>query len=232
MAAKRGRQRAVAPTPTRKRLTAEARRESILTVALHSFAARGYDGVRTQELAAAAGVSEALMYQHFGSKRDLFEQVVLRASQALRDRLAEVGADVSEGERLDRELEAFVEFVADRSSGWSALTSQVSDPAVVAFQGKARRACIGDLADAFGEHAGLPRSQAMRNRLEQLAEAIAGGAESLAKWWGEKAKGGKSAKAARREGMDMLLAFAHRELDSIAAAATAGRRAKRSGRAG
>src|SRR5437868_3088101 len=83
-----------------RRLPAQPRRESILEVARHAFAARGYDGLRTQEIAKAAGVSEALIYQHFASKRELYEEVVDRSAAALREILAGATTESAKGERL------------------------------------------------------------------------------------------------------------------------------------
>ncbi|OMC07282.1 hypothetical protein A5734_03580 [Mycolicibacterium fortuitum] len=40
------------------------------------FEQTGFDGARTRDLAAAAGVNEALLYRHFGSKEELFEAAV------------------------------------------------------------------------------------------------------------------------------------------------------------
>lgn len=54
------------------RLSAPERRRQILEVAAAVFAERGYRGATTAELAAAAGVSEPILYRHFASKRDLF----------------------------------------------------------------------------------------------------------------------------------------------------------------
>ena len=54
------------------RLTAEARREAIVDAVRDVFAAKGFDGTTTRELAKAAGVSEALLYKHFPSKESLY----------------------------------------------------------------------------------------------------------------------------------------------------------------
>jgi AcrR family transcriptional regulator len=201
------------PEPGR-RLTAERRRESIVEVARHAFAARGYDGVRTQELAAAAGVSEALIYQHFATKRDLYEEVVSRSEEVLRECLTEAVTQGASEQRLEWGLEAFVEFVADRSSGWALLASRVSDPEILAYQREVHRACIGALAELFAAETGGTRSGGTRRQLEQLAEAIAGGATALANWWSEHPK------TARREGTAMLVDFTVRGLDTIRASSS------------
>ena len=59
-----------------RRLAHADRRTSILEAAAAAFAARGFDGARTLEIAQSAGVSEALLYRHFPSKQALYEAVL------------------------------------------------------------------------------------------------------------------------------------------------------------
>jgi AcrR family transcriptional regulator len=49
----------------------------VLRVARAEFAERGYSGSKSRDLARAAGVSESVMYRHFGSKSGLFTEAVL-----------------------------------------------------------------------------------------------------------------------------------------------------------
>ncbi|PLY12387.1 MAG: hypothetical protein C0624_00895 [Desulfuromonas sp.] len=56
----------------RQRLQADARRESILVATAPLFARHGPEGVTTRQLAAAAGISEALLYRHFPDKQALY----------------------------------------------------------------------------------------------------------------------------------------------------------------
>ncbi|MBT8484530.1 MAG: TetR/AcrR family transcriptional regulator [Phycisphaerales bacterium] len=58
------------------RMRAPERREQLLEVAAGLFAERGYHGTTTAELAAAAGVTEPILYRHFESKRVLFETLI------------------------------------------------------------------------------------------------------------------------------------------------------------
>lgn len=53
----------------------EARRAAILAAVTPLVAEYGLDGVTTRQLAAAAGISEALLYKHFPSKQDLYEAI-------------------------------------------------------------------------------------------------------------------------------------------------------------
>lgn len=65
---------------TRKRhyMPAAERREHILTAAREVFARNGLKGSRTRELAQAAGINQATLFEHFGSKEELFTAAVVR----------------------------------------------------------------------------------------------------------------------------------------------------------
>ncbi len=60
----------MAPT-RRRRMPAAQRREVILVAAEETFARSGYHGASLDDIAHAAGVSKALIYEHFDSKREL-----------------------------------------------------------------------------------------------------------------------------------------------------------------
>lgn len=68
----------------RTRLTAEQRRESILTAAAEVFAASGYRAGKVSEVAARLGVSEPVIFQNFGSKAALFAAVLDRVAGEVR----------------------------------------------------------------------------------------------------------------------------------------------------
>ena len=57
---------------TKPRLPAEARRQAVLETACRAFSRSSYRGATTAEIARAAGISEPILYRHFGSKRDLY----------------------------------------------------------------------------------------------------------------------------------------------------------------
>jgi len=67
----------------RSRLTAAARRVSILAVAIPEFAAAGYDRTRVSDIAAKVGVTEPVIFQNFGTKSDLFVGVLEQATNEL-----------------------------------------------------------------------------------------------------------------------------------------------------
>jgi len=51
-------------------------RERILEAALQQFATRGYDATSVRELVAAVGCTKPALYYHFGSKEELFLELV------------------------------------------------------------------------------------------------------------------------------------------------------------
>src|SRR5215207_9160101 len=111
----------------RRRISGDERRESILQLTSRAFAERGYDGVRTAELAESAGVSEALIYQHFRTKAELYRAAVDRSADILEERLsAAAGGAQAPDEKLERAVDAFLEFVSDRSNAWRVLALHVS----------------------------------------------------------------------------------------------------------
>lgn len=93
----------------RTRLTNEERRERILEAAREVFMRSGFAGARTREISRVAGVNEALLYQHFRSKEDLFEASVTEPLGATIDSLLAQGPAAgpeiwssSEERRLDQ----------------------------------------------------------------------------------------------------------------------------------
>jgi AcrR family transcriptional regulator len=59
------------------KLTSEARRTEIISRVRRVFAEKGFHGTTTRELAAAAGVSEALLFKHFPNKEALYSAMQL-----------------------------------------------------------------------------------------------------------------------------------------------------------
>jgi AcrR family transcriptional regulator len=58
------------------KISGEERRASIIRTARTVFVDKGFHGTTTRELAAAAGVSEALLFKHFPSKETLYSAIL------------------------------------------------------------------------------------------------------------------------------------------------------------
>jgi AcrR family transcriptional regulator len=57
-------------------MTGEERKAAIVEAAIRLFSAKGFRGTTTRELAAAVGVTEPILYQHFATKRDLYSAII------------------------------------------------------------------------------------------------------------------------------------------------------------
>ena len=58
------------------RLSSPLRRQAIVESALRLFAEHGFRGTTTREIASSVGVSEPILYQHFKTKRDLYDAIL------------------------------------------------------------------------------------------------------------------------------------------------------------
>ena len=104
-----------------RRTPAEARR-LILEAAEALIARTGPEGLRLQDIAAAAGISHPLILHHFGSRAGLVRALTREAANQLKDRLVAAMSEpeYSIGEQLDRVFDAFRGGLAQRLA-WLAL---------------------------------------------------------------------------------------------------------------
>ena len=70
-----------------RRPTADERREAILAEGVRCFAARGFSGTTTREVAAGVGITEAALYRHFSGKQAIYT-AIFEERLAARDLLA------------------------------------------------------------------------------------------------------------------------------------------------
>jgi AcrR family transcriptional regulator len=66
------------PPRDRVRMSGQERREQLLDVGRRLFAEKGFEAVSVEEIAAKAGVSKPVVYEHFGGKEGLYAVVVDR----------------------------------------------------------------------------------------------------------------------------------------------------------
>ncbi len=104
---------------TRTRLDPEVRREQILAAAEQVFEAREPADVTFEELAAAAGVSRALVYNYFGDKGGLVASVYVRSLHRL-DRALDLAVepDAPASERLRAAVRCYLCFAAENPAGF------------------------------------------------------------------------------------------------------------------
>jgi transposase len=90
---------AAAPLHRTKR---DERHERLVEAARSVFVKRGLPGARTREIADAAGVSEAVLYRHFGSKTEMFDAAVLGPLEEFSRSMAAAGKRMPAASRRER----------------------------------------------------------------------------------------------------------------------------------
>jgi len=117
------------PTPERRvtprRLPAPRRRRQLLDVALEQFSGGGFHGTSMEHIAETAGVTKPVLYQHFGSKRalylELLEDVGSQLMEAITKATAEAGGP---RQQVERGFAAYFGYVSQRSSAFRLLFSE------------------------------------------------------------------------------------------------------------
>jgi AcrR family transcriptional regulator len=105
------------PVPVKRaRRTPDEARRLILDAAQAAIARTGPDGLRLQDIAAAAGISHPLILHHFGSRAGLVRALTREATIELKDTLvaAMTAADHTLGGQIDRVFDAFRGGLAQR----------------------------------------------------------------------------------------------------------------------
>ncbi|MFI9010834.1 TetR/AcrR family transcriptional regulator [Actinosynnema sp. NPDC053489] len=126
-----------AASSDRRLSTAEERRGTVLRTALGAFAARGYYGTTTGEVAKSAGISQAYVYRLFPDKETLFLAVVEHCFARIRESLAD-GVARARGSTpeavLDAMGEAYARLIAEEDVlllvQMHAQCAAISEPAV------------------------------------------------------------------------------------------------------
>lgn len=64
------------PPARKSRMHADDRHRQLLRSAIDCVARNGFGGTKTKDIAAAAGVSEAILFRHFATKEDLYHAIL------------------------------------------------------------------------------------------------------------------------------------------------------------
>ena len=174
--------------PPKRRLTAEERRTGILDSALAVFSESGYHSSSIDDIAREAGVSKALIYEHFASKQELYADLIARNARELTQRItaALVGVEVDSGAaRLAIGLDAFFAFVEERRDAWRMLFREAADPETAAVLDRMLEQVTAEVTVLISQDPGARALDSAEDRraLRLLAEMLVGGMQSMANWW-------------------------------------------------
>jgi AcrR family transcriptional regulator len=143
--------------PAYRRLQVDERRRQLLDRATELFARHGYDELSMARIGREAGISKALLYHYFPSKRDLFEAAL---AQAADEHLSRVGASGSAS--LVSSLDVWLEWIDTHRDAYLALQRSAGIPEVKELIERVREQTAQRLLTALGEQVTPPVRTAVR----------------------------------------------------------------------
>ena len=177
-------------------MTGKERREQLLDVGRSLFAERGFDGTSVEEVAARAGVSKPVVYQHFGGKEGLYAVVVDREVSRLLDAFTAALSGDSPKELLQQATLALLVYIEDQADGFRILVRESPVPLAGSSAGFAT--IISDIASQV-EYI-LAREFTARGFGTNLAglysQALVGMVALTGQWWLETRQPGRDEVAA------------------------------------
>jgi AcrR family transcriptional regulator len=168
-------------TGARVRMTGKERREQLLDVGRRLFAERGFEGTSVEEIAAKAGVSKPVVYEHFGGKEGLYAVVVDRETRFLQDQLSSALAEGNGRELLEKAALALLEYIETSTDGFRIL---VRDSPVAQSTGTFA-SLISDVASQV-EHILVDQfaARGFSSRLAPMyAQMLVGMVALTGQWW-------------------------------------------------
>lgn len=108
-------------TRKKQRMTGKERREQLLAIGRELFAERGFAATSVEEIAARAGVSKPVVYEHFGGKEGVYAVVVDREMQRLLGLVSDALVEGSPRQKLERAALALLQYIEEHSEGFRIL---------------------------------------------------------------------------------------------------------------
>ncbi|QWZ10357.1 TetR/AcrR family transcriptional regulator [Nocardioides panacis] len=162
-------------------MTAAQRREQLIGTARGLFAQRGFDGTSVEEVAARAGVSKPVVYEHFGGKEGLYAVVVDREVRSLLALMQESLTGGHPRVLLEQATLALLDYIEQSSDGFRIL---VRDSPVGSASGSFV-SIIGDVASRV-EHilAAEFTARGLDDRAAPMyAQMLVGMVGTTGQWW-------------------------------------------------
>jgi AcrR family transcriptional regulator len=116
--------------PAYTRLDVDERRKQLLERGTELFTQYSYGELSMAEIARQAGISKALLYHYFPSKRDFFVATLQRAAEELRAR-TEPDPSKPPLEQLTGSLEGYLELIEENSASYEKLIESATTVAEV-----------------------------------------------------------------------------------------------------
>lgn len=178
----------------RVRMTGAERREQLLDIGRTVFAEKGFEATSVEEIAAKAGVSKPVVYEHFGGKEGLYAVVVDREMRQLMDMVTSALTAGHPRELLEQAAFALLDYIETYTDGFRIL---VRDSPVAQSTGTFA-SLISDIAVQVEDILGTEfKNRGFDPKLAPLyAQALVGMVALTGQWWVDARRPKKSEVAA------------------------------------
>jgi AcrR family transcriptional regulator len=170
-------------------MTAEARRQVISVAATELFAERGYRGASIAAIAARSGVTPPVVYEHFGSKRDLYRHLLESHFAGLRKVWRQhLAGDDPLADRIARSCDAWFAYVeAHPFAGRVLFRDSAGDPEIEPIHRGVAERSQAAVMQMFVAEPGAENVAAANDAvgLEMAWVVLRGVLQGLAVWWSE-----------------------------------------------
>lgn len=173
--------------PAKGRLSAEERRAAIMDAAEQVFAEFGYHESKIDAVARIGGVSKALVYQHFPTKRELYQSLLKTSGDELLRRVEAIAERPGGREaRLLDGITDFFKFVEEHPGAARLLFYNATDPDVVGELDRVRDEAAAMVANLISEEVPPSRKSdaiPVDVAVAMLSHQLMGALQALAVWW-------------------------------------------------
>jgi AcrR family transcriptional regulator len=172
-------------TPAGTRLEPDQRRREILAAARRLFSERGFSAVSTSEIAAEAGVARGLINHYFGTKRELYLEVVREMVRFRSQPVPEYRSGDTPESRLGESIERWLDMVERNREAWLAAVGAEGlgrDPEIEGVLDDAREEATARLIEVLG----LGPAAEAPPELHAVLRAYGGMAEAATREWLER----------------------------------------------
>jgi AcrR family transcriptional regulator len=161
-------------------MTGKERREQLIRVGRSAFAELSFDGASVEEIAARAGVSKPVVYEHFGGKEGLYAVVVDREMTRLEQVITNSLSHGRSRARIEQAVIALLTYVEDETDGFQILMRDLPLGHERSYSTLLNDA-VAQVSHILGK--AFERSGLDPNNAVLYGQALVGMVSMTAQWW-------------------------------------------------
>lgn len=164
----------------RIRMSGKERREQLISIGRAAFAELGFDGASVEEIAARAGVSKPVVYEHFGGKEGLYAVVVDREMTRLEKVVTDSLSHGRSRARIEQAVIALLSYVEEETDGFQILVRDMT-PGQDRSYSTLLNDAVAQVSHILGK--AFERSGLDPNNAVLYGQALVGMVSMTAQWW-------------------------------------------------